>query len=175
MPCGPQGHARSRRSFDPSPFRTKIPDAGANSFSCAGVSDSSIAARAVDPILHRWYDEATDLSPVFRVNLFLGVRLVYWPAPDVEHSKGVLVEVADLLLVERCKQDDIEAYEMLVERYRNKILNYVARYCGSADAEDLTQEVFIKAFVAIKKFRGSAVSKPGVPDCQQRVWTASGG
>lgn len=64
------------------------------------------------------------------------------------------MEVADLLLVERCKQDDIEAYEMLVERYRNKILNYVARYCGSADAEDLTQEVFIKAFVAIKKFRG---------------------
>jgi len=65
------------------------------------------------------------------------------------------VEVADLLLVERCKQDDIDAYELLVERYRNKILNYVARYCGSTtDAEDLTQEVFIKAYLAIKKFRG---------------------
>jgi RNA polymerase sigma-70 factor (ECF subfamily) len=65
------------------------------------------------------------------------------------------VEVADLLLVERCKQDDIEAYEALVDRYRNKILNYVARYSGStADAEDLTQEVFIKAYLAIKKFRG---------------------
>ena len=65
------------------------------------------------------------------------------------------MEVADLLLVERCKQDDIDAYELLVERYRNKILNYVARYCGSTtDAEDLTQEVFIKAYLAIKKFRG---------------------
>jgi len=63
--------------------------------------------------------------------------------------------MADLLLVERCKQDDAAAYEQLVDRYRNKILNYVARYSGStADAEDLAQEVFIKAYLAVRKFRG---------------------
>lgn len=63
--------------------------------------------------------------------------------------------MADLLLIERCKQDDVDAYETLVARYRNKTLNYVARYSGStADAEDLTQEVFIKAYLAVKRFRG---------------------
>ncbi|MDH7568190.1 MAG: sigma-70 family RNA polymerase sigma factor [Armatimonadota bacterium] len=64
------------------------------------------------------------------------------------------MEVADRLLVERCKQNDIEAYAVLVDRYRNKILNYVARYSGAADAEDLTQEVFIRAYLGIKNFRG---------------------
>ncbi|MBI3945299.1 MAG: sigma-70 family RNA polymerase sigma factor [Armatimonadetes bacterium] len=66
------------------------------------------------------------------------------------------MEVADLLLVERCKQDDTDAYEVLVDRYRNKILNYVARFSGAADAEDLTQEVFIKAYLAIRKFQGKS-------------------
>ncbi len=65
------------------------------------------------------------------------------------------MDTADLLLVERCKQDDLDAYEALAARYRNRIQNYVARYSGcAADAEDLTQEVFIKAYLAIKKFRG---------------------
>lgn len=77
--------------------------------------------------------------------------------PAAAARREFLVEVADLLLVERCQQDDTEAYELLVDRYRNKILNYVARYSGStADAEDLTQEVFIKAYLAIKKFRGQS-------------------
>lgn len=72
-------------------------------------------------------------------------------------ERGSWVDIGDLLLVERCKQDDIVAYEELVNRYRNKILNYVARNTGSlADAEDLTQEVFIKAYLAIKKFRGQS-------------------
>ena len=67
------------------------------------------------------------------------------------------MDTADLLLVERCKQDDLDAYEALAARYRNRIQNYVARYSGcAADAEDLTQEVFIKAYLAIKKFRGQS-------------------
>lgn len=66
------------------------------------------------------------------------------------------MEVADQYLVERCKHDDLDAYEVLVERYRNRILNYVARFSGAADAEDLTQEVFIRAYLAIRKFRGQS-------------------
>lgn len=66
------------------------------------------------------------------------------------------MEVADQYLVERCKHDDLDAYEVLVERYRNRILNYVARFSGTADAEDLTQEVFIRAYLAIRKFRGQS-------------------
>jgi RNA polymerase sigma-70 factor (ECF subfamily) len=104
----------------------------------SGASSSQVPERSSEPSLRN-------------------IRQCYWPAPGSAARREFLVEVADLLLVERSKQDDIEAYELLVDRYRNKILNYVARYTGStADAEDLTQEVFIKAYLAIKKFRGQS-------------------
>ena len=83
-------------------------------------------------------------------------------------SEEFAVDMGDQLLVERARQDDLEAYEELVNRYRARILNYVARFSGSTtDAEDLAQEVFIKAFVAIKKFRAqSSFTDLAVPDCQ---------
>ena len=51
------------------------------------------------------------------------------------------------LLVRRCIAGDSAAWEELVERYHRRVYNICYRFAGSAsDAEDLTQEVFIKIY-----------------------------
>ena len=63
----------------------------------------------------------------------------------------------DIALVQRARQGDVEAFARLAARYKDRIYNYLARVCGNPpEAEDLTQEVFIRAFVAMGRFRGTA-------------------
>ncbi len=53
----------------------------------------------------------------------------------------------------RVRDDDMEAYTLLVERYQQRVVNTVFRYTGDgAGAEDLAQEVFIKIFKARKSW-----------------------
>lgn len=59
------------------------------------------------------------------------------------------------VLVERAKAGDRMAFGELVRRYRGRILALTLHLTGSeSEAEDVTQEVFIKAFRAIKSFEG---------------------
>ena len=65
--------------------------------------------------------------------------------------------LTDLSLVERCRANDDAAFSEVVARYKAKIYNYVYRMTGSADdAEDLTQEVFIRMYTSIDSFRGQS-------------------
>ena len=64
---------------------------------------------------------------------------------------------ADAALVTRCQQDDCEAFGEIVSRYKDGIYNYVWRMVSNReDAEDLAQEVFVRAFASIKTFRREA-------------------
>lgn len=48
---------------------------------------------------------------------------------------------------------DKEALEILIKRYFKRIYGFAYRYAGnSQDAEDITQEVFVKAWRNLKKF-----------------------
>ena len=61
------------------------------------------------------------------------------------------------LLIGRAQRGDMDAFRELVER--SKITTYWLAYdlTGNRhDAEDLSQEVFVRAFRALKKFRGDA-------------------
>jgi len=63
----------------------------------------------------------------------------------------------DLALVERALDNDLAAFEQLVSRYQNKIMAYVARMLNDhEEAEDVTQEVFIKAYRSLDSFRGAS-------------------
>ena len=42
------------------------------------------------------------------------------------------------------------------ERYRRRVFALIARIVGSQDAEELSQEVFLRAFRGLDKFRGDA-------------------
>ena len=61
---------------------------------------------------------------------------------------------ADAVLVARCKGNDLTAFDEIVERYQHKIYGYVKRLVGNeTDAEDITQEVFLKALNSLHRFR----------------------
>lgn len=63
----------------------------------------------------------------------------------------------DNVLVERVRQGDQHAFSLLVRKYQHKVSNLVARYIyDSAEIEDVSQEVFIKAYRAINGFRGDS-------------------
>ena len=64
---------------------------------------------------------------------------------------------SDLALIRRVQQGDRSAFDLLVVKYQHKILNLVMRYVRDpADAMDVTQEAFIKAYRAAKSFRGDS-------------------
>lgn len=63
----------------------------------------------------------------------------------------------DASLVSRCKHRDAEAFTLLVDRYQARVFGYVRRMLRSIeDAEDVSQEVFIKAFQNIDRFDSRA-------------------
>ncbi|GAB1393277.1 RNA polymerase sigma factor RpoE [Rhodocyclaceae bacterium] len=64
---------------------------------------------------------------------------------------------ADLQLVERVQAGDREAFSLLVAKYQRKLLRLVNRFVrDAAEAEDVTQEAFVKAYRALPNFRGES-------------------
>lgn len=60
---------------------------------------------------------------------------------------------AAALLVRRCLAGDTTAWEEIVQRYHRRIYNLCYRFAGSADdAQDLTQEVFIKMYRTLNTY-----------------------
>ncbi|QJQ04709.1 RNA polymerase sigma factor RpoE [Undibacterium piscinae] len=63
----------------------------------------------------------------------------------------------DQLLVERVQHGDKKAFELLVSKYQRKLMRLVSRLVhDQAEAEDVVQEAFIKAYRALANFRGDA-------------------
>jgi len=57
------------------------------------------------------------------------------------------------LLVRRCIGGDAAAWEEIVQRYHRRIYNVCYRFAGDADnAQDLTQEVFIKMYRTLSSY-----------------------
>ena len=63
----------------------------------------------------------------------------------------------DALLVERVKQGDTRAFEMLVVKYQRRIQRLIGRMVRDVDlVPDIAQETFIRAYRALPKFRGES-------------------
>jgi len=63
----------------------------------------------------------------------------------------------DQTLVEQVQRGDKQAFDVLVLKYQNKIIQLVNRYVHDSDeARDVAQEAFIKAYRAIGRFRGDS-------------------
>ncbi len=63
----------------------------------------------------------------------------------------------DQQLVERVQKGDKRAFDLLVIKYQHKIMSLISRYIqDSAEVQDVAQEAFIKAFRALKNFRGDS-------------------
>ncbi len=63
-------------------------------------------------------------------------------------------DIADEILVRRCVSNNSQdAFDLLFHRHYKGILNYVFRMTGNYDrALELTQEIFIKAYLALHRF-----------------------
>ena len=62
-------------------------------------------------------------------------------------------------LVRRCASGDAVAWEEIVQRFHRRIYNICYRFSGSAeDAQDLTQDVFIKVYRTVGSFDGEKAS-----------------
>ena len=64
---------------------------------------------------------------------------------------------SDAEIVQAVLGGDVNAFETLVLRYQKKVYNTVLRLTGdSVQAEDLSQEVFLKIFRGLSSFRGES-------------------
>lgn len=67
------------------------------------------------------------------------------------------VSSSDQMLVEQVQKGNKQAFDMLVLKYQNRIVQLVMRYVHNhSDALDVTQDAFIKAYKALPGFRGDS-------------------
>ena len=65
--------------------------------------------------------------------------------------------ITDKEIIERVKNGDKKAYDLLVLKYQQRVINLISRFVKNhADALDVSQETFIKAYKALPKFRGES-------------------
>ncbi len=75
------------------------------------------------------------------------------PSTSREPPPPLRCEIPDEQLVQRVQAGETAAFAQLVERYADRVYNTCYRMSGSrADAEDLTQATFLRAFQAIGRF-----------------------
>ena len=67
------------------------------------------------------------------------------------------VQTGEMELVRRAQKGDLEAYDQLIKRYQERIYATIYHMTSNhEDANDLAQEAFIKAFHALKSFKGGS-------------------
>lgn len=63
----------------------------------------------------------------------------------------------DLELVELAQAGDVRAFETLMNRYKSRLLRYLSPFLRDlGEAEDVVQETFIQAYLALNGFRGES-------------------
>ena len=82
------------------------------------------------------------------------------PRPSLAAPDGP----SDEELMTRARAGDATAFGEFVRRHTPTVHRWMARAVGAQDAEDLTQEVFLKAYRGLARFRG---------DAPPRAWLAS--
>ena len=71
-------------------------------------------------------------------------------------EKGT-VSPSDAELIERCLRKENSAWDLVVARFRRKVFHIAYKFTGKHDeAEDLTQEIFLKVFRSLDKFNRDA-------------------
>lgn len=92
-----------------------------------------------------------------------------------DKNKTANTDVNDSDLVESFKEGNNVAFERLVAKYQDRIFNTCYRFLGNMqEAEDVAQDVFIKVFKGLKRFRSESsfytwIYRIAVNTCKNRV------
>jgi len=71
------------------------------------------------------------------------------------------MNTSDLDLIKSIQNGDVRAFELLVERYQNSLFNFVFMMLrDDCAAEELVQEVFLKVYQALPRFKALPDAKP---------------
>jgi RNA polymerase sigma-70 factor (ECF subfamily) len=62
-------------------------------------------------------------------------------------------QLPDGELMARMASGDREALAVIVDRYKNDLVNYLARLCGRETGEELAQDTFLRLFAAAPRYR----------------------
>jgi RNA polymerase sigma-70 factor (ECF subfamily) len=106
--------------------------------------------------------DAPPLVPTFVHGIAVGMRGVPLPLGDATKRANEAPRPAsyadadDARLVAGCRAGDRAAMRALYDRYQRRVFSLTARIAGAQEAEELTQEVFLKALRGLDKFRGEA-------------------
>ncbi len=76
-------------------------------------------------------------------------------SPSSVYARGAIVEaLSDVELVELVLAGEQDAFEVLVERYKDAVQNLAYRMLGNVtEAEDVTQEVFVRAYTQLATYK----------------------
>ncbi|MFC5496917.1 RNA polymerase sigma factor [Caenimonas terrae] len=73
----------------------------------------------------------------------------------VANAGGLDPHEADLVLFAEARDGDDDAFRRLVERHRGRIYRFLLKHAiTSAEAEELTQDVFLQAYLGLRSFDG---------------------
>jgi len=87
--------------------------------------------------------------------MLMGEPCEKWPLTAADDGK-----IDDEILVKRFNQDEGSAFEAIVERYGGDVANFANRLLAwPPDVDDVVQDVFLAAFLNLKKFRGQCSLK----------------
>jgi len=79
------------------------------------------------------------------------------PAEDAVPAQVPAVDLADRELVRRAQSGDKLAYDDLVQRYQERIYATIYHMTSNhEDASDLAQDVFVRAWTALRSFKGDS-------------------
>lgn len=74
-------------------------------------------------------------------------------APVVVGDAGDALDMAEQSVIDSCINGDRRSMELLYRRFRRRVFSLVSRMVGPQEAEELTQDVFIRVFNGLKRFR----------------------
>jgi RNA polymerase sigma-70 factor (ECF subfamily) len=73
--------------------------------------------------------------------------------PSADSQAQAVRQDDDLVAIDRASTGDGDAFEMLVRKHQTRVFSLVYRMLGDhAEAEEMAQEIFLKAFRALKRF-----------------------
>jgi len=68
-------------------------------------------------------------------------------------------ETSDEELLRRARSGDARAFDEFIRRASPRVFAWMCRAVGPESAEDLTQEIFLKAFRGLSRYRGDAPAR----------------
>lgn len=76
----------------------------------------------------------------------------------MEQRAVMAQKLIDGAVIEACQQGDRDAFQLLFETYKDKVFSLAVYSAGGdrAVADDVTQQIFLKLFTAIRQFRGDS-------------------